>query len=84
MCAACALQDPPFELHYPIDGDKVGAVSVKMTFNKEARWTKALKYMLTNLKLCVKWMIERQEMGQGRRISNPGQASNMPNADLPL
>mmetsp|Transcript_8297 Transcript_8297/g.23802 ORF Transcript_8297/g.23802 Transcript_8297/m.23802 type:complete len:444 (-) Transcript_8297:467-1798(-) len=60
-CDSASGREPVFELHYPIEGDKVGGVSVKMTFNKEARWTKALKYMLTNLKLCLKWMIERQE-----------------------
>ena len=35
-------------------------MSVKLTFNKETRWTKALKHMLADLKLCLRWMTEVQ------------------------
>ncbi len=30
---------------------------------QDTRWTKAMKYMLTNLKWCTSWMITRQEGG---------------------
>lgn len=30
---------------------------------QDARWTKALKYMLTDLKWCMSWVIGRQEGG---------------------
>mmetsp|Transcript_25772 Transcript_25772/g.66360 ORF Transcript_25772/g.66360 Transcript_25772/m.66360 type:complete len:455 (+) Transcript_25772:147-1511(+) len=59
-----AGKEPPFELHYPIEGDRVGGMTVKLTFNKDLKWTKALKYMLTDLKLCLRWMIEKQEAGE--------------------
>jgi beclin 1 len=42
----------------------VGGMTVKLTFNKDLKWTKALKYMLTDLKLCLRWMIESQEAGE--------------------
>lgn len=50
-----------FELPYAIDGDKVGGRSIKLMFNKDERWTKALKYMLTDLKWCLEWMVLAQE-----------------------
>lgn len=31
---------------------------------QDSRWTKAMKYMLTNLKWCASWMITRQEGGR--------------------
>ncbi|CAL8467088.1 g6624 [Coccomyxa elongata] len=54
----------PLELPYAIDGDRIGGLTVKLTFNKDSRWTKAMKYMLTNLKWCASWMITRQEGGR--------------------
>ncbi len=50
-----------FELPYAIEGDKVGGRSIKLMFNKDERWTKALKYMLTDLKWCLEWMVLAQE-----------------------
>ena len=32
---------------------------------QDVRWTKALKYMLTDLKWCMSWVISRQEGGLG-------------------
>mmetsp|Transcript_7424 Transcript_7424/g.10285 ORF Transcript_7424/g.10285 Transcript_7424/m.10285 type:complete len:464 (+) Transcript_7424:24-1415(+) len=43
-------QDRTFKLPYKIDKDKIGDMSIKIQFNNEETWTKALKYMLTNLK----------------------------------
>lgn len=43
-----------FELPYAIDGDRVGGLTIKLIFNKLDRWTKALKYMLSDLKWALK------------------------------
>lgn len=41
----------PFNFPFAIDGDKVNNATIKLTLNKDARWTKALKFMLANLKV---------------------------------
>ena len=41
-------------LPYQIVGDKIGNLSIKLSGQEEA-WTKALKYMLTNLKWLLAW-----------------------------
>lgn len=46
-----------FELPYKIDGDKVGNHTIKIFFNKEEAWTKALKFMATDLKFALKWVV---------------------------
>ncbi|KAK9810947.1 hypothetical protein WJX73_000341 [Symbiochloris irregularis] len=53
----------PLELPYAIEGDIVGGFSIKLQspFKRDAHWTKALKYMLTDLKWCLAWMVGRQE-----------------------
>ena len=48
------------EMVYSIDGDLVGGQSIKLMFNKDARWTLALKYMLANLKWALAWMVAAQ------------------------
>ena len=42
---------------YRIDGDKVGSHTIVLSFNKNENWTKALKYMLCNLKWVLYWFI---------------------------
>jgi len=44
-----------FKNRYKIDKDVIGGVSVKVQFNRDTDWTKALKYMLTNLKFVLIW-----------------------------
>ncbi len=44
----------PFELPYAIDGDRVGGLTIKLIFNKLDRWSKALKYMVADLKWALK------------------------------
>ena len=39
-----------FELPYAIEGDKVGGLTIKLIFNKDSRWSKALKLMAADLK----------------------------------
>lgn len=50
-----------FELPYAIEGSDVGGLTIKLMFNKDARWTKALKYMLTDLKWCLEWVVANQQ-----------------------
>jgi beclin len=44
-------------LFHRIDGDKVGSHTIVLSFNKNENWTKALKYMLCNLKWVLYWFI---------------------------
>jgi len=48
--------DKNFHLPYRMDKEKIGEVSIKIQFNPDETWTKALKYMLTNLKWLLAWM----------------------------
>eukprot|EP00301_Raphidiophrys_heterophryoidea_P021865 c6169_g1_i1.p1 GENE.c6169_g1_i1~~c6169_g1_i1.p1 ORF type:complete len:583 (+),score=130.09 c6169_g1_i1:35-1750(+) len=41
-------KDPSFQLHYGIENDTIGALSVK--YGNDELWTRAMKYLLTNLK----------------------------------
>eukprot|EP00455_Lapot_gusevi_P030973 TRINITY_DN3340_c0_g1_i2.p1 TRINITY_DN3340_c0_g1~~TRINITY_DN3340_c0_g1_i2.p1 ORF type:complete len:123 (-),score=21.22 TRINITY_DN3340_c0_g1_i2:37-405(-) len=47
--------DPSFNLKYKIQQDRIGDLSIRLTFNQEENWTKSLKYMLTNLKYLLVW-----------------------------
>ncbi len=40
---------------------QVGGLTIKLTLNKETRWTKALKYMLVDLKWSLKYVISQQD-----------------------
>jgi len=55
------------QLPYKIDGDKVGGFSVRQQFNQDEKWTKALKFMLTDLK----WLIP---CAQARDLADRGVA----------
>lgn len=52
---------PHFKLPYNIDKDKIGdpqkdSYSIKTQFNTQERWTKALKFLLTNLRWALTWV----------------------------
>ena len=52
---------PHFMLPYNIDRDKIGDTSkefysIKTQFNTQERWTKALKFLLTNLRWALTWV----------------------------
>ncbi len=38
---------------------QVGGHTVKLTLNKDSKWTKALKFMLADLKFVLQWMVKR-------------------------
>ncbi|KAJ3080288.1 autophagy protein 6, partial [Quaeritorhiza haematococci] len=46
-------QDPKFRLPYRINKDKIGDTSIRLQFNQDEAWTKALKYTLIN----IKWIL---------------------------
>eukprot|EP00850_Spirogloea_muscicola_P024819 SM001576S01998 [mRNA] locus=s1576:1073:1891:- [translate_table: standard] len=55
-----AAELPPgqscFQLPYKIENDEVNGFTIKQSFNREERWTKALKFMLCDLKACLEWL----------------------------
>ena len=53
-------EDKHFRLPYRMDRDKIGEMSIKYSISNIETWTKALKYMLTNLKWLLAWMARRQ------------------------
>jgi beclin 1 len=57
------ITDNKFKLKYPIKNDMIGEVSIKLQFNNDAKWTKALKYMLTNLKFLLVWCSKTKKDG---------------------
>eukprot|EP00003_Mantamonas_plastica_P004759 TRINITY_DN1380_c0_g1_i2.p1 TRINITY_DN1380_c0_g1~~TRINITY_DN1380_c0_g1_i2.p1 ORF type:complete len:461 (+),score=134.33 TRINITY_DN1380_c0_g1_i2:157-1383(+) len=52
-------QDSSFKLPYPIEEDKIMKLSIKLANTNDEGWTKALKYMLTDLKWLLAWMASR-------------------------
>ncbi|KAI8060350.1 autophagy protein Apg6-domain-containing protein [Gongronella butleri] len=43
-------KDRNIRLPYRINKDKIGELSIRLQFNQDELWTKALRYMLTNMK----------------------------------
>lgn len=56
------LQREPggMKLPFRIDGDKVGNFSIRVQFNQDERWTKALKFMLIDLKWITAFVESRE------------------------
>ncbi|KIL62573.1 hypothetical protein M378DRAFT_81116 [Amanita muscaria Koide BX008] len=48
-------QDSGVDYPHQISKDKIGDVSIKLQFNQEEAWTKALRHVLLALKICLKW-----------------------------
>jgi len=46
-------KDPNNPLPYKIEKDKIGDVSIRLTFNQDEAWTRACKYTLT----CAKFLL---------------------------
>eukprot|EP00761_Pharyngomonas_kirbyi_P003007 gb/GECH01003011.1/.p1 GENE.gb/GECH01003011.1/~~gb/GECH01003011.1/.p1 ORF type:complete len:377 (+),score=122.20 gb/GECH01003011.1/:1-1131(+) len=49
-------RDSSFKLPYSIEGEKIGGLSIKYNNSSEEKWTRSLKYMLTNLKWLLSWV----------------------------
>jgi beclin 1 len=76
-------RDPPFEFPFAVDGaaGTVGGHSVRLALNKEARWTRALKLMLADLKVALQWAARREAGQQQARRGvgvGPGQEAPRP------
>jgi beclin 1 len=62
-----------FSLPYEIEpsGERVAGLSLRLMLNKDARWSRALKYLLADLKCCAAWSARerarrfRGEEGEG-------------------
>ncbi|KAG4302245.1 hypothetical protein PCANB_001495 [Pneumocystis canis] len=48
--------DPQFIFPYRIHKDKVGSTSICISFNQDEKWTRALKYLLTNIKYLLAYV----------------------------
>lgn len=57
-------RDPTMRLPFKIEGDKVGGFSVRVQFNQDERWTKALKFMLSDLKWIIAFVESRDYSGE--------------------
>lgn len=53
-----AGQDVPFRLPFPIEGERIGGRSIRYSFNREEKWTVALKLLLANLKVSLAWFVK--------------------------
>ncbi|GAQ78658.1 AUTOPHAGY 6 [Klebsormidium nitens] len=51
--------DKAFTLPYKIEGDKVGGLTIKQSFNPNEKWTKALHLTLCNLKWALTWLVNQ-------------------------
>jgi beclin 1 len=51
--------DPKFELPYAIDGPNINKVPIKPQFNPDTVWTKAMKYMLIDIKKLLGWVTKQ-------------------------
>jgi beclin 1 len=70
-------KDNTLRLPYRITKDKIGELSIRIQFNQDETWTKALKYMLTNMK----WILV---FASRANISNESTASNNSNDSTTL
>ncbi|CAL4959679.1 unnamed protein product [Urochloa decumbens] len=69
-------REKSLKLPYKIDGDKVGSHTIVLSFNKNENWTKALKYMLCNLKWVLYWFIGNTSFAPP---SGPGHTQSLKN-----
>ena len=70
----------PFELPFPVDGDKLGNYIIKLRgiLNKETKLTKALKLMLADLKMALQWMIKKEGSSGYRQLPTFAQEGPVP------
>lgn len=75
-------RDPTMRLPFKIEGDKIGGFSVRHQHNQDDRWTKALKYMLTDLKWIIAFAESRGFTERSRQVASAG-ATAAPAAATP-
>lgn len=71
-------RDKSFKLPHKMEKDKVGDMSIKIQFNNEETWTKSLKYMLTNLKWLLAWVVRMEGEQLVMKHGKPAAASEKP------
>ena len=49
---------------YPIEDEEVGGMSVRLQFSQEEKWTRALGYLLADLKWLLTWHAARGSLGE--------------------
>jgi beclin 1 len=59
--AHCQVIDPQFKLPYAIKGDKVGELSIKTRLGNDESWTRALKFLATDLKWLIYFSTEHEQ-----------------------
>ncbi|SPR01303.1 Atg6 BARA domain-containing protein [Plasmodiophora brassicae] len=59
-CLFAEAQSGHKVMQYQIDDHMINGVSVKLQFNQEAKWTKAMKFLLINLKFAVAWCVKQE------------------------
>ncbi|KAK9765277.1 Vacuolar protein sorting-associated protein atg6 [Basidiobolus ranarum] len=62
-------QDTNLKLPYRINKDKIGEASIKLQFNQDEIWTRALKYTLTNAKWILAFACSSQDRTRPRTNS---------------
>lgn len=74
-------RDKQFKLPYKMDKDKIGDMSIKIQFNNEETWTKSLKYMLTNLKWLLAWIVKTDAEQSSNTIIGGGNPAAIINSN---
>merc|ERR1712083_1000045 len=64
-------RDPSMRLPFKIESDKVGGFSVRVLFNPPERWTKALKFMLSDLKWMIAFVESRERSDRSSELAMP-------------
>uniref|UniRef100_A0A0D6R4K7 Beclin-1-like protein n=1 Tax=Araucaria cunninghamii TaxID=56994 RepID=A0A0D6R4K7_ARACU len=77
--AANVPLDKCFKFPYRIENDKVENFTITQSFNKQENWTKALKYMMCDLKWALYWFIANFGIQcPGTAFTNSGQSKFVP------
>ena len=69
--SALERSEAVFSLPYEIEpsGERVAGLSLRLMLNKDSRWTRALKYLLADLKCCAAWSARER----ARRLRGEGE-----------
>eukprot|EP00727_Mastigamoeba_balamuthi_P001355 m51a1_g11216 hypothetical protein (545) ;mRNA; r:24558-26488 len=59
----CQRSDPFFPPPHKIDKDRISELSVRSQFNDDDKWTRALKFLLADLKWLVAWIAHQPNPG---------------------
>ncbi len=61
-----------FKFPFPIESDKVNNYTIKLTLNSDSKWTKALKFMLADLKVALQWMVKHKSQTPAPQLHSLG------------